>query len=144
MVWTVHNSLVWFSTQWFGLDSTQWFGLDSTQWFGLDCTQWFGLDSTQWFGILILFYMFILIYLAVNKHWVSCCNLMNIKFQQNLCRLFDLRADREVAVYSKDAILFGVNAVDFSVSGRLLFAGTGHSNIHYRRQKGILKRVLEY
>jgi len=39
------------------------------------------------------------------------------------CRLFDLRADREVAVYSKDAILFGVNAVDFSVSGRLLFAG---------------------
>ena len=39
-------------------------------------------------------------------------------------RLFDLRADREIAVYSKDAILFGVNAVDFSVSGRLLFAGT--------------------
>ncbi|XP_023336379.1 LOW QUALITY PROTEIN: guanine nucleotide-binding protein subunit beta-5-like [Eurytemora carolleeae] len=39
------------------------------------------------------------------------------------CRLFDLRADREVAMYSKDAILFGVNAVDFSMSGRLLFAG---------------------
>ena len=37
--------------------------------------------------------------------------------------MFDLQADREVAVYSKDAILFGVNAVDFSVSGRLLFAG---------------------
>ncbi|KFM77951.1 Guanine nucleotide-binding protein subunit beta-5, partial [Stegodyphus mimosarum] len=39
------------------------------------------------------------------------------------CRLFDLRADREVAVYSKQSIIFGVNSVDFSVSGRLLFAG---------------------
>merc|ERR1712071_180924 len=33
------------------------------------------------------------------------------------CRLFDLRADREVAVYTKESIIFGVNAVDFSVSG---------------------------
>ena len=40
-----------------------------------------------------------------------------------LCRLFDLRADAEVACYEKEAILFGINAVDFSVSGRLLFAG---------------------
>jgi len=39
------------------------------------------------------------------------------------CRLFDLRADREVAVYTKESIIFGVNAVDFSVSGRILFAG---------------------
>ncbi|KPM08154.1 WD domain containing protein 3 [Sarcoptes scabiei] len=39
------------------------------------------------------------------------------------CRLFDLRADREVAVYSKKSIIFGVNSVDFSISGRLLFAG---------------------
>ncbi|KAH9421839.1 guanine nucleotide binding protein (G protein), beta 5 [Dermatophagoides pteronyssinus] len=39
------------------------------------------------------------------------------------CRLFDLRADREVAIYSKKSIIFGVNSVDFSISGRLLFAG---------------------
>lgn len=39
------------------------------------------------------------------------------------CRLFDLRADKEVAVYSKESIIFGVNSIDFSVSGRLLFAG---------------------
>lgn len=39
------------------------------------------------------------------------------------CRLFDLRADREVAKYTKESILFGVNAVDFSTSGRILFAG---------------------
>lgn len=38
------------------------------------------------------------------------------------CRLFDLRADKEVAIYAKDSIIFGVNSVDFSVSGRLLFA----------------------
>ncbi|KAG6454323.1 guanine nucleotide-binding protein subunit beta-5a isoform X2 [Manduca sexta] len=39
------------------------------------------------------------------------------------CRLFDLRADREVARYGKDSILFGVNSVEWSVSGRLAFAG---------------------
>lgn len=39
------------------------------------------------------------------------------------CRLFDLRADREVARYAKDSILFGVNSVEWSLSGRLLFAG---------------------
>ncbi|XP_017776830.1 PREDICTED: guanine nucleotide-binding protein subunit beta-5-like [Nicrophorus vespilloides] len=39
------------------------------------------------------------------------------------CRLFDLRADKEVATYSKESIIFGVNSVDFSVSGRLLFSG---------------------
>lgn len=36
------------------------------------------------------------------------------------CRLFDLRADKEVAVYSKESIIFGANSVDFSVSGRFL------------------------
>lgn len=35
------------------------------------------------------------------------------------CRLFDLRADKEVAVYNKESIIFGVNSVDFSVSGML-------------------------
>ena len=44
-------------------------------------------------------------------------------FKKYVCRLFDLRADAEVACYEKEAILFGINAVDFSVSGRLLFAG---------------------
>ena len=39
------------------------------------------------------------------------------------CRLFVLRADREVAKYTKESILFGVNAIDFSVSGRIMFAG---------------------
>jgi guanine nucleotide-binding protein subunit beta-5 len=33
------------------------------------------------------------------------------------CRLFDLRADREIAKYTKESILFGVNAIDFSTSG---------------------------
>ncbi|KAJ7409489.1 Guanine nucleotide-binding protein subunit beta-5 [Willisornis vidua] len=39
------------------------------------------------------------------------------------CRLYDLRADREVAIYSKESIIFGASSVDFSLSGRLLFAG---------------------
>jgi len=41
------------------------------------------------------------------------------------CRLFDLRADRQVSMYSKESIIFPVNGVDFSASGRLLFAGYG-------------------
>ena len=36
------------------------------------------------------------------------------------CRLFDLRADREIAKYTKESILFGVNAIDFSTSGAFL------------------------
>lgn len=39
------------------------------------------------------------------------------------CRFFDLRADREVAVFQKDSVIFGASSVDFSLSGRLLFAG---------------------
>lgn len=33
------------------------------------------------------------------------------------CRFYDLRADREVAVYQKDSIVFGASTVDFSLSG---------------------------
>ncbi|CAG0880010.1 unnamed protein product [Darwinula stevensoni] len=36
------------------------------------------------------------------------------------CRLFDLRADREVGCYTKESIIFGVNALDFSISGLAL------------------------
>ena len=39
------------------------------------------------------------------------------------CRLFDLRADRELNQYTHDNILCGITSVAFSVSGRLLFAG---------------------
>lgn len=34
------------------------------------------------------------------------------------CRLFDLRADREVCCYKKESIIFGCNSVDFSLSGK--------------------------
>ncbi len=33
------------------------------------------------------------------------------------CRLFDLRADRQVAMFKKESIIFSCNAVDFSLSG---------------------------
>ncbi|KAL3318712.1 guanine nucleotide binding protein (G protein), beta 5 [Cichlidogyrus casuarinus] len=38
-------------------------------------------------------------------------------------RLFDLRADRELCTYKKDSVIFGCNAIDFSLSGRILFGG---------------------
>lgn len=39
------------------------------------------------------------------------------------CRLFDLRADQELTVYSHESIICGITSVAFSLSGRLLFAG---------------------
>ncbi|KAF9923524.1 Guanine nucleotide-binding protein G(I)/G(S)/G(T) subunit beta-1 [Modicella reniformis] len=39
------------------------------------------------------------------------------------CRLFDLRADREMNIYTHDNILCGITSVAFSISGRLMFAG---------------------
>ena len=59
---------------------------------------------------------------VMMPHAGSTRSLVSI-FLKSMFRLFDLRADAEVACYEKEAILFGINAVDFSVSGRLLFAG---------------------
>jgi guanine nucleotide-binding protein G(I)/G(S)/G(T) subunit beta-1 len=39
------------------------------------------------------------------------------------CRLFDIRADRELMQYTHDNILCGITSVAFSISGRFLFAG---------------------
>ena len=39
------------------------------------------------------------------------------------CRMFDLRADQEIACYGDENIICGITSLSFSVSGRLLFAG---------------------
>ena len=39
------------------------------------------------------------------------------------CRLFDIRADQELSLYSHDNIICGITSVAFSKSGRLLLAG---------------------
>ncbi|KAK9477969.1 WD40-repeat-containing domain protein [Lipomyces japonicus] len=39
------------------------------------------------------------------------------------CRLFDIRADRELNCFSSPSITCGITSVAFSASGRLLFAG---------------------
>lgn len=39
------------------------------------------------------------------------------------CRLFDIRADRELNVFTHDNILCGITSVAFSISGRVLFGG---------------------
>eukprot|EP00003_Mantamonas_plastica_P021960 TRINITY_DN363_c0_g1_i2.p1 TRINITY_DN363_c0_g1~~TRINITY_DN363_c0_g1_i2.p1 ORF type:complete len:394 (+),score=91.14 TRINITY_DN363_c0_g1_i2:643-1824(+) len=39
------------------------------------------------------------------------------------CRLFDIRADRELMVYRTPGSVIGITSVDFSISGRLMFAG---------------------
>lgn len=39
------------------------------------------------------------------------------------CRIFDLRYDGELSVFSHESIIGGVTSIDFSRSGRLLFAG---------------------
>eukprot|EP01119_Soliformovum_irregulare_P005263 TRINITY_DN1698_c0_g1_i1.p1 TRINITY_DN1698_c0_g1~~TRINITY_DN1698_c0_g1_i1.p1 ORF type:complete len:347 (-),score=58.91 TRINITY_DN1698_c0_g1_i1:154-1194(-) len=39
------------------------------------------------------------------------------------CRLFDLRADRELMKYTHESIVCGITSVAFSISGRYFFAG---------------------
>jgi guanine nucleotide-binding protein G(I)/G(S)/G(T) subunit beta-1 len=46
------------------------------------------------------------------------------------CRLFDLRADRELNCYTQETIMCGVTSVAFSSSGRLLFAGYDDFQCH--------------
>lgn len=46
------------------------------------------------------------------------------------CRLFDLRADRELNIYTHDQVFSGVTSVAFSISGRLLFGGYDDYNCH--------------
>lgn len=46
------------------------------------------------------------------------------------CRLFDLRADRELNSYVHDNILCGITSVAFSASGRILFAGYDDNNVN--------------
>lgn len=66
---------------------------------------------------MFAFWRFKLVYIIIlNKNKA----FSHLKFQ---CRLFDMRADKEVAMFSKESIIFGANSVDFSVSGRILFAG---------------------
>lgn len=49
---------------------------------------------------------------------VLCFYLSHCMFPGVQCRFYDLRADREVAVYQKDSIIFGASSVDFSLSGK--------------------------
>lgn len=51
-----------------------------------------------------------------HRKSLSCSNEVIYLFQ---CRLFDLRADREVTRYAKESIIFGINSVDLSISGNL-------------------------
>lgn len=46
------------------------------------------------------------------------------------CRLFDIRADRMLMNYTNDKILCGITSVDFSSSGRFLFAGYDDFNCY--------------
>ena len=34
------------------------------------------------------------------------------------CRMYDLRADREINCYAKESIIFGATSLDFSLSGK--------------------------
>ena len=46
------------------------------------------------------------------------------------CRLFDIRSDQEIAMYSHDQIKSPVTSLSFSKSGRLLFVGYDNLNCY--------------
>ncbi|EAU37014.1 guanine nucleotide-binding protein beta subunit [Aspergillus terreus NIH2624] len=58
------------------------------------------------------------------------------------CRLFDIRADRELNIYQSDQILCGITSVAFSVSGRLLFAG--YDDFECKVSDGHLHNLFRY
>ena len=83
------------------------------------------LNITHFIVFLCLFYNKILIYLVnfnvfqffPNGHAFATGS------DDATCRLFDIRADQELAMYSHDNIICGITSVAFSKSGRLLLAG---------------------
>ncbi len=61
--------------------------------------------------------------LAVSSQFFPNGNAFATGSDDATCRLFDLRADQEMMVYSHDNIICGITSVAFSKSGRLLLAG---------------------
>lgn len=46
------------------------------------------------------------------------------------CRLFDIRSDRELMQYRNDSIQGGVTSLSFSISGRYLFSSYDDTTVH--------------
>ena len=61
--------------------------------------------------------------LIINNRFFPNGNSFASGSDDATCRLFDLRADRELMTYGHENILCGVTSLAFSHSGRLLFAG---------------------
>jgi guanine nucleotide-binding protein G(I)/G(S)/G(T) subunit beta-1 len=68
--------------------------------------------------------------LTVSYRFFPNGNAIGSGSDDGSCRLFDLRADRELNTYSNESIIYGVTSVAFSKSGRLLFAGYDDFSSH--------------
>ena len=72
-------------------------------------------------------------YFSVTYSYLKACILLFQYFPNGYafatgsddatCRLFDIRADQEIGMYSHDNIICGITSVAFSKSGRLLLGG---------------------
>jgi guanine nucleotide-binding protein G(I)/G(S)/G(T) subunit beta-1 len=58
-----------------------------------------------------------------SVHFFPNGNAFGTGSDDSTCRLFDIRADRELQVYSHETVISGVTSVAFSKSGRYFFAG---------------------
>ena len=59
--------------------------------------------------------------LFANQHYLEELMIFFFVPTDFICsqlRLFDLRADREMAIYGKESIIFGASSIDFSLSGK--------------------------
>eukprot|EP01087_Luapelamoeba_hula_P021658 TRINITY_DN760_c0_g1_i2.p1 TRINITY_DN760_c0_g1~~TRINITY_DN760_c0_g1_i2.p1 ORF type:complete len:349 (-),score=46.07 TRINITY_DN760_c0_g1_i2:279-1325(-) len=56
-------------------------------------------------------------------HYLPTGNAFGTGSDDASCRLFDIRAGQELMQYTHDSILCGITSVDFSKSGRYMFAG---------------------
>lgn len=55
-------------------------------------------------------------------------NVFGSASDDSTCRLWDLRAYREISKFQSDKIMCGMTSIDFSKSGRFLFAGYDDAN----------------
>ncbi|MES1912552.1 MAG: hypothetical protein MHM6MM_004809 [Cercozoa sp. M6MM] len=65
-----------------------------------------------------------------SVQWLPDQNKFGTGSDDSTCRIFDMASRRQLGVFSNDKILCGITSVDFSSSGKFLFAGYDDYNCY--------------
>lgn len=76
--------------------------------------------------------------------WFPDGNAFGTGSDDACCRMFDIRAYRQVSRFSDERILCGITSVDFSLSGKIFFAGYDDYNCYaWDTQSGSIASLLQ-